>query len=66
MKLGMKAHATLLLLSASVLLPTQAATPPATLPAALELNYALHYGGLTIGRVVKTLTREADGSYRHR
>jgi hypothetical protein len=55
-----------LLLTAAMLVPAHAAQP-ATLPASLELNYALHYGGVTtIGRVVKTLTREADGSYRHR
>lgn len=59
------APVTFLLLTAAVLLPAHAAQP-AALPATLELNYALRYGGLTIGRVVKTLTREADGSYRHR
>ena len=36
------------------------------LPATLELRYALRYGDLTVGRVSKTLTREADGRYRHR
>lgn len=55
----------LLLLSAATLFPANAAKPPA-LPASLELKYALHYNGLMVGRVVKTLTREADGSYRHR
>ncbi|MEK7303912.1 MAG: DUF3108 domain-containing protein [Pseudomonadota bacterium] len=65
----MTAHAfatvTFLLLTATAFVPAQAAEPPA-LPASLELNYALHYGSMTVGRVVKTLTREADGSYRHR
>ncbi|MEK7758692.1 MAG: DUF3108 domain-containing protein, partial [Pseudomonadota bacterium] len=56
---------TFLLLTATAFVPAQAAEPPA-LPASLELNYALHYGSMTVGRVVKTLTREADGSYRHR
>lgn len=36
------------------------------LPAPLELHYVLRYGGLTVGRVTKTLTREADGTYVHR
>jgi hypothetical protein len=36
-----------------------------SLPAPLELKYALRYGGLTIGHLTKTLTRETDGSYRH-
>lgn len=46
----------------------QAATPTAgdTLPASLELHYRLRYNGLTLGHVTKTLTREADGRYRHR
>jgi hypothetical protein len=48
-------------------LPSHAhAAEPVTLPASLELNYALRYGGLTVGHVTKTLTREADGNYRHR
>ncbi len=55
---------TFLLLMATTLAPTPAAEPPA-LPASLELNYSLHYGDTTVGRVVKTLTREADGNYRH-
>ena len=59
------AAVTFLLLTATVLVPAQAAEPPA-LPASLELSYTLRYGGMTVGRVVKTLTREADGSYRHR
>jgi hypothetical protein len=59
------AAVTFLLLTATALFPAQAAEPTA-LPAALELRYVLQYGGLTVGRVVKTLTREADGSYRHR
>jgi hypothetical protein len=57
--------AVMLLLSGATLVPVQAAEPP-PLPASLELRYTLHYGGLLVGRVVKTLTREADGSYRHR
>jgi len=56
---------TFLLLTATTLVPVQAADPPA-LPASLELNYVLRYGDMTVGRVVKTLTRAADGSYRHR
>ena len=59
------AAVTFLLLAATAPVPAQAAEPPA-LPASLELNYTLRYGGLTVGRVVKTLAREADGSYRHR
>jgi hypothetical protein len=57
--------AVLMLLSMVMLFPVNAAKPPA-LPASLELKYALRYNGLMVGRVVKTLTREADGSYRHR
>jgi hypothetical protein len=56
---------TFLLLTATALVPVQAAEPPA-LPASLELNYVLRYGDMTVGRVVKTLTRAADGHYRHR
>ena len=52
-----------LLLTATALVPAPAAEAPA-LPAALELHYALRYGSTTVGRVVKTLKREADGSYR--
>jgi len=59
------AAVTFLLLTATALVPAHAAEPPA-LPASLELSYALRYGTLTVGKVVKTLTREADGSYRHR
>jgi len=55
----------LLLLSVTTLVPAHAAEPSA-LPASLELRYTLRYGTMTVGRVVKTLTREADGSYRHR
>lgn len=40
------------------------ATEPA-LPASLELTYALRFGGMTVGHVTRTLTREADGRYRH-
>jgi hypothetical protein len=53
---------TLLLLAATV--PAPAAEPPA-LPTSLELKYKLSYGALTVGRVVKTLTRDSDGNYRH-
>lgn len=59
------AAVTFLLLTATALVSAHAAEPPA-LPASLELSYALHYGSMTVGRVVKTLTREADGSYQHR
>jgi len=55
----------LLLLSVTTLVPAHAAESSA-LPASLELRYTLRYGTMTVGRVVKTLTREADGSYRHR
>jgi len=58
------ATATLLFLTA-ILVPAHATERPA-LPASLELNYTLSYGALTVGRVVKTLTREPDGNYRHR
>ncbi len=54
-----------LLLTATALVPAHAAEPPA-LPASLELSYSLRYGNMTVGRVVKTLARETDGSYRHR
>ena len=57
--------ATLLLLSATALVPARAAEPPA-LPASLELRYVLRYSDLTVGRVTKTLTRTADGRYSHR
>jgi len=43
-----------------------APTKPASLPASLELHYTLHYGGMTVGRVVKTLKRNADGIYEYR
>ena len=65
MKTRVLTTVTFLLLTVTVLVPAQAAEPPA-LPASLELKYSLNYGGMTVGRVVKTLTREADGSYRHR
>ena len=55
----------LLLLGATALLAAPAVESPA-LPATLELRYVLRYGDLTVGRVSKTLTREADGRYRHR
>lgn len=48
-------------------LPLSAApAEPARLRVPLELTYTLHYGGLSVGRVVKTLKRAADGSYEHR
>ena len=59
------AAVTFLLLAATAIVPVQAAEPPA-LPASLELNYVLRYGDMTVGRVIKTLTRATDGSYRHR
>ena len=65
MNTRMFAAVALLLLNVTTLVPAQAAES-AALPASLELRYSLRYGGLLIGRVVKTLTREADGSYRHR
>jgi len=52
-----------LLLTVTALVPAPAAEAPA-LPASLELRYSLQYGSTTAGRVVKTLKREADGSYR--
>lgn len=50
------------------IVPVVAAGPtaPASLPAPLELTYTLHYGGLEVGRVVKTLKRTATGSYEFR
>ena len=42
------------------------ASSAAGLPDRLELNYQLHYGDLLAGQTLKTLTRQADGSYRHR
>lgn len=56
---------TFLLLTATAFFPAHAAEPSA-LPASLELNYALRYGTMTVGQVTKSLTRETDGSYRHR
>jgi len=55
----------LLLLGTTTLLAAPAVEAPA-LPATLELRYVLRYGDLTVGRVSKTLTREADGRYQHR
>jgi hypothetical protein len=52
-------------LALTLLAGTAGAAEP-TLPAPLELRYALRYGGLTVGQVTKTLAREADGSYRQR
>lgn len=40
-----------------------AAADPA-LPAPLEIHYTLHYGALTVGRVIKSLQREPDGTYQ--
>lgn len=48
------------------LLGTPAPITAAGLPDRLELNYQLHYGDLLAGLTVKTLTRQPDGSYRHR
>jgi hypothetical protein len=35
------------------------------LPAPLEIHYTLHYGALTVGKVVKSLQRDSDGAYQH-
>ncbi len=43
--------------------PAVAAEP--ALPASLALTYELRFGGLMVGQVTKTLTREADGRYHH-
>jgi len=51
------------------LAPVSAATPttvPAALRAPLEITYTLRYGGMEVGRVVKTLKRTATGSYELR
>ena len=56
---------TLFLLTTTVFIPANAAESPA-LPALLELKYTLSYGDLTVGRAIKTLSREPDGRYRHR
>lgn len=42
------------------------ATASPALPATLQLNYSLRYGGLEVGRVVKTLKRNAGGGYEYR
>lgn len=42
---------------------TAAAADP-VLPAPLEIHYSLHYGALTVGRVVKSLQRDSDGIYQ--
>ena len=55
---------TLVLLIAGLLGPSAATA--AGLPDRLELNYQLHYGELLAGQTVKTLTRQADGTYQHR
>lgn len=41
------------------------ATADPVLPAPLEIHYSLHYGALTVGQVIKTLRRGADGSYEY-
>ena len=49
--------------------PVSAAPPtaaPAALRAPLELTYTLRYGGLEVGRVVKTLKRSATGTHELR
>lgn len=48
------------------LLPASALAGDAQLPASLELRYVLRFGGMGIGHVTKTLTREADSTYLHR
>ena len=49
------------------IVPLSAAPPaPAPLHAPQELSYTLQYGGLSVGRVIKTLKRAADGSYELR
>ena len=58
-----KALAYVLLIVFSIV-PVSAAE--STLPAPLELTYTLRYGGLEVGRVVKTLKRTAAGSYEFR
>lgn len=50
-------------LALAIAVGSAAAADPA-LPAPLEIHYSLHYGGLTVGHVIKSLTREADGTYR--
>jgi hypothetical protein len=62
----MRTFTVMLLLCCASALPLAKAAEPPALPAALELTYALHYGGLTIGRVTKTLAREADGNFLQR
>jgi hypothetical protein len=59
------AAVTFLLLTVTGFVPAHAAEPP-VLPASLELSYTLRFGDLTVGRVVKTLTRDSEGNYRHR
>lgn len=54
-------------LSLLAVVPLSAAPPaPPPLRAPQEIIYTLHYGGLSVGRVVKTLKRAADGSYEYR
>ena len=50
----------------TLLLGASASVTAAGLPDRLELNYQLHYGDLLAGQTRKTLTRQTDGSYRHR
>lgn len=67
MTLTLKALACVLLFLSNIA-PSVAAGPtvPVSLPAPLELTYTLRYGGLEVGRVVKTLKRTATGSYEFR
>jgi hypothetical protein len=62
----LRTRTAVLLLCCATTLPLAKAAEPASLPASLELTYTLHYGALTVGRVTKTLTREADGNYLQR
>lgn len=58
-----------ILLSQLNIAAVRAAAPATTapiLPATLELSYSLRYGGLDVGRVVKTLKRTAEGGYEYR
>ena len=62
----MKQHLCILIAGAlRSLLSISARATESPLPAPLELHYVLRYGGLTVGHVTKTLTREADGTYVH-
>jgi len=59
------ANGWLLLALAALSAGAVAADQPA-LPAPLEIQYSLHYGALTVGRVSKSLRRGADGTYEYR